>query len=298
MELEFEQNGWQDQKVLLRRQDGSVYRACVHCQSQINPLDGEWRVTYPDRQINGWWISQLNSLRVPPAIILDAFEDPRRSITETYNSKIGMPYVDAQARLAVNQVLACCGSHGMFDTDRGPCSMGVDQGKDQHVVIGNGRAIVHLGYYREWEALDALMRDYHVSTCVVDGMPDTKAARAFAARFPGRVYLNWYSESQKGCFLWNDEARTVTSNRTESLDTSGSVITSRDIVLPRENPIVLEFAQHCHATAKRLIEDQETGSQVYRYFKLGADHYRHAFNYRQIAQSRMGTSFFAGVSMS
>jgi hypothetical protein len=157
---------------------------------------------------------------------------------------------------------------------------------------------VHLGYYRDWAALDPLMRDYHVSTCVVDGMPDTKAARAFAGRFPGRVYLNWYSETQKGCYSWNDETRVVTSNRTESLDTSGSAITAGEIILPRESAVVREFAQHCHATAKRLIEDVETGSQAYKYFKLGADHYRHAFNYRQIAQSRMSGSFFAGVSMS
>ena len=37
--------------------------------------------------------------------------------------------------------------------------------------------------------------------------------------------------------------------------------------------------------AKRLIEDEETGSQVYRYIRTGTDHFSLAFTYDCIAWS-------------
>jgi hypothetical protein len=39
-----------------------------------------------------------------------------------------------------------------------------------------------------------------------------------------------------------------------------------------------------HNVAKRLEEDEETGSKRYVYVKLGPDHFRHAFNYEAMAR--------------
>jgi hypothetical protein len=65
--------------------------------------------------------------------------------------------------------------------------MGVDQGKELHVVIGKRHhfkagKIIHIGIYKDWDELDGLMRSFHVSRCVVDAMPETRNARAFAER--------------------------------------------------------------------------------------------------------------------
>jgi hypothetical protein len=56
------------------------------------------------------------------------------------------------------------------------------------------------------------------------------------------------------------------------------------MVLPKNCEIVQEFAKHLHNVAKRLEEDEETGSKRYVYVKLGADHFRHAFNYEAMAR--------------
>ena len=108
-----------------------------------------------------------------------------------YNLKIGVAYVEAENRLSVEEVLALCGNEGIAASDTGPCSMGVDQGKDLHVVIGKrqwdkaGQG-VHLGIYRDWEELDRLMKGFNVSRCVVDALPETRNARAFAERHKGQ----------------------------------------------------------------------------------------------------------------
>jgi hypothetical protein len=133
----------------------------------------------------------------------------------------------------------------MSEKDGGPSSMGVDQGKDLHVVIGRAEPkragkIVHLGIYEDGEKLETLMKDFNVYRCVIDGMPEIDKARAFARKFPRRVYLNFYNEHQKGHYKWNEADFTVSSNRTESLDASQKQILgigadAKTVILPRRS---------------------------------------------------------------
>jgi hypothetical protein len=268
---------------------GRVIRACRKCQAELNPSNGEWVAKKPavaDKR--GYHYSQLFSHFVKPAEILHQFRTTN-NLTDFYNLKIGIPWVEAVNRLSVQEVLALCGSEGIASEDRGPCFMGVDQGKDFHVVIGKrhpsmaGR-IVYLEVHKEWEELDRLMKAFNVSRCVVDALPRINDARDFAKRHPGRVFLNFYQEHQKGAYKWNEQDLTVACNRTESLDASHNEIQNGRLVLPKDCVIVREFAQHLHNVAKRLEEDLETGSKRYVYVKLGEDHFRHAFNYEAMAR--------------
>jgi hypothetical protein len=131
-----------------------------------------------------------------------------------------------------------------------------------------------------------------VIRCVVDALPETRNARAFAERFKGKVHLNYYNENQKGHYAWNDRKLIVQCNRTESLDASHKEIMDGSIVLPKECEITQEFALHLHNVAKKLEEDEETGSKRYVYVKLGADHFRHAFNYECMARQSAPTLLF------
>jgi hypothetical protein len=70
------------------------------------------------------------------------------------------------------------------------------------------------------------------------------------------------------------------------------------IILPRECEITREFAHHLHNVAKKLEEDEETGSKRYVYVRLGTDHFRHAFNYETMARQFGAASLFAGCDLS
>jgi hypothetical protein len=219
-----------------------------------------------------------------------------KNLQDFYNLKLGRPYVEAQNRLSIQEVLALCGHEGISSEDNGPCSMGVDQGKELHVVIGkkfyDKGKIVHLGVYKDWEEMDRLMKNFNVSRCVVDALPETRNARAFAERFKTRVYLNYYNEHQKGSYAWNQEEFIVSCNRTESLDASHFEVMDKSIILPKECVIVREFARHLYNVAKKLEEDEITGSKRYVYVKLGTDHFRHAFNYEAMARQYGSRSIF------
>lgn len=155
-----------------------------------------------------------------------------------------------------------------------------------------------MGVYRDWHELDRLMNAFNVGRCVVDALPETRNARAFAKRYKGKVYLNYYNEHQKGNYAWNDKEMIVSCNRTESLDASHREITDQTISLPKECDITREFAQHLHNVAKRLEEDEETGSKRYVYVKLGPDHFRHAFNYEAMARQFGAGSLFGDCDLS
>jgi hypothetical protein len=277
-----------------------VIRACHRCKVELNPSIGKWVAKRPSiTDKRGRHYSQLFSHFVNPADILHQFRTTN-NLTDFYNLKIGIAYVEATNRLAVEEIVSLCGSEGMAEHDDGPCFMGVDQGKDLHVVVGKkarnvAGKIIHFGVYRDWEELDRLMQLFHVSRCVVDALPETRNARALAARNTGHVFLNYYNERQKGHYAWNEKEFIVQCNRTESLDTSHREIQDRVITLPRECKITRVFAEHLHNVAKRLEEDEETGSKRYVYVKLGPDHFRHALNYETMARQSSPVFIFPNM---
>lgn len=258
---------------------------------------GEWVAKRPSiTEKRGCHYSQLFSHYVDPGDILHQYRTTN-NLQDFFNLKIGVAYVEAENRLSVAEVIALCGNEGIVSSSSCPCYMGVDQGKTLHVVIGErymGKAgkVVHLGIYRDWEELDRLMKNFNVSRCVVDALPETRHARAFAERHRGKVFLNYYQERQKGAYKWNGQDLTVSCNRIESLDASHNEVMLGQIILPKECDITREFAQHLHNVAKKLEEDNETGSKRYVYVKLGADHFRHALNYEAMARQYGAASYF------
>ena len=282
---------------------GRVIRACQKCQAELNPSIGEWVAKHPGAtDKRGYSFSQLFSRYIEPADILHQFRTTN-NLTEFYNLKLGMAYVEATNRLTVQEVLALCSDEGIASSDVGPCSMGCDQGKLLHVVIGRREwqragKILHVGEYQAWEELDRLMKNFNVSKSVVDALPETRNARAFAERHKGKVFLSYYSEHQKSGYKWNDGDLTVHSNRTESMDASHVEINKGRITLPRECDMLRTFAEHCANTAKRLEEDEESGSKRYVYVKLGPDHFRHALNYEAMARQFGASGRFSDSDLS
>jgi hypothetical protein len=283
----------------LRTVNGTVIRACMKCGAELNPSVGEWVAKKPGvEDKRGYHFSQLFSQYVDPGNILHQFRTTN-NLTDFYNLKIEVAYVEAQNRLSKQEILSLCSDEGISSEDEGPCSMGVDQGRDLHVVIGKknperGGQIVYIGIYKDWEELDRLMKNFKVSCCVVDALPETRNARAFAERFDGKVFLNYYNIHQKGSYAWNEKELIVQCNRTESLDASHLEITNNQITFPRECDVVKEFAKHLYNVAKKLEENEETGSKRYVYVKLGADHFRHSFNYECMARQRIYSGYYQG----
>ncbi|MFQ5915811.1 MAG: phage terminase large subunit family protein [Nitrospinota bacterium] len=291
LEKAFPKKLGEDVAIIRPRADDTFYRACPKCWAELDISAGEWVPEFPGRPIHGYRISQLFSSRVDPGEILEEYRTTRFP-DRFYNLKIGIPWADTQNRLDAATVLALCGEEPMLERSRRSCTMGVDTGRQLHVVISRRvswddskkpRHVVYLGVHRAFSELDDLMERFYVEGCVIDGLPETHATRAFASRHPGRVYLNFFNEHQRGSTKWDRDKGIAQENRTEALDASRAAIRDRKVVLPRRCPLVEEFATHMANDAKQLREDPETGAQAYRYVRTGPDHFSLAFTYNCVA---------------
>ena len=283
LDREFPTKLGQEVRVLLPREDGTVYRACPKCAAELDTEQGEWVGDYPGRTTHGYQISQLFSSLVDPGEILREYRTTRFP-DRFFNLKVGIAWADLERRLDIGTVLSLCGDEPMeAEAGQGRYTLGVDTGRDLHCVVlrqhQGTRRLVHLGTCSAFEELDALLQRFRIDRCVIDGLPETHATREFARRNSWRVSMCFFNEHQRGAPKWDADALTVLVNRTEALDASRTAIREKQVVLPRQSPLLEEFAKHLAADAKVLDEDADTGVKKYRYVRTGADHYSLAFTY-------------------
>jgi hypothetical protein len=283
---------------LRRRLDGSVYRCCVHCHGEIHPKDGRWEAQVPSQSnsLVGWWISQLNSVYVDPTRILDKYEDPAYGdLSEVMNSTLGRAYIPAENRLSHSDVYSCCGQDPMLTKHEGPTCMGVDVGSVLHTVIAQRTTrstlkILWVGRVDHFSDLHDLARDFNVKSAVFDLFPEQRKVRDFQKAENFSVFGCNYVETRTGQIQWDEKDQVIKGNRTEICDMSHEQVSEPGhLLLPRRNKEIDQFVKEVCNVAKVLEEDTDTGSRVFRYKKLGPDHYRHALNYAILASDRIGT---------
>ena len=280
-------------------------RVCVHCGKEIFSRDGQWIAQYPDREVEGYWLSQLNSAFVEPGEILNLYNNPPQGdLQEIYNSKLGMAYVNIEDRLSPQRVYNCCSRDPLADKSRIACAMGVDIGRVLHVVIGQRVSkkhcrILYMGEVDSFEALHDLAQRFNVRFAVLDALPELHKVREFIGQedYPG--YLCQYQDTISG-EAWDDKKNIIRVNRTELCDKTHTMFDTGLVEIPRRSARIDEFAkQVCNIV--KVPKDDFSGRKLYYYKKLGADHYRHACNYFSLAvfatniarpeKNRTGTRF-------
>jgi hypothetical protein len=264
---------------------------CKHCQKELNPHNGQWHAKNPKSKISGYWIPRFIKPNVDFEAMLNEFKNAI-NIQNFNNSTLGLPYSDSETKLEVGEILKLCGSLPIDDnpkTEQG-VTAGIDVGKVHHVVIskpskkiGKLREMVFAGTTKgsgdeSWASLRYLLNKYSVSRFVIDAMPELHGARAFVEKCGIRGYRCHYVPTSGDAKL-DEVENTIKVNRTESLDASHRILNLGLIELPRRCSIVEEFAQHCANTARVQETDLKTGEVNFSWKQLGADHFRHAFNY-------------------
>jgi hypothetical protein len=280
-----------------RRLDGTAYRACIHCLAEVHPSKGRWIPQVPSKSdtLVGWWISQLNSNYVDPTHILDKYEDPPYGdLSEVMNSTLGRAYIPAENRLTHQEVYATCGNEPMASKHEGPTCMGVDVGAVLHVIIAQRKTrktlkVIKIGRYDSFNDLHDLARDFNVKSAVIDLFPEKRKVVEFQKSENFSVFGCNYVETRTGQIAWDEHEHIIKGNRTEICDMTHSLVTNPGgLELPRRNAEVDQFVKETCNIAKVLDEDNNSGSKIFRYKKLGPDHYRHALNYALLASERTG----------
>lgn len=287
---------------LHRTKDDRVIRLCIHCRDQVlYPREGHWVPLYPERSkdMEGRWISHLNSIFVDPKEILDTYENPNLTKTdkqEFYNLTLGMAWLDAESQLIENDIYNICGRDPFTMIHPGPTAMGVDIGSKLHVVVGyrpneTQLGILYVARVSSWNDVHDIAKRMNVSCAVIDSEPELHKAREFQEEEPYEIFLCDYYERQRKSPSFNQDDGMVKINRTEICDATHDLIKKEGKCrLPRKNEELRQFAKEMCNIVKTLHIDEKTNSREFRYKPLGSgrpDHYRHATNYFLLASMRI-----------
>ena len=272
--------------------DGTVYRACIKCGKEIFSKSGRWIAQYPGREVEGYWISQLNSKYVSPKTILDMFRNPPNGdLQEFYNSKMGMAYVAAENKLTMNDVYSCCNKEAMLINHQGPCGMGVDVGSMLNVLVGfkpkeKQLQVCYMARVSSFNDVHDIGKRFNVKSCVIDAEPELRKAREFAESQSYPCWVCDYDDNLTG-IQWHEDKRLVKVDRTWVCDATHNLVSEPGLlILPRKSEEMTVFAKQVSAAVKKLVETPD-GSRRYVYLKA-VDHYRHTLNYLWLAAKQIG----------
>ncbi|MBN1629431.1 MAG: phage terminase large subunit family protein, partial [Thermoleophilia bacterium] len=227
-----------DEIVFVKGEPGREQLVCTRCGHALDPVAGAWVAKRPSVTRRGYAVSKFAAAHVSeqerndgcytkPAALLRQWRTTQFP-GEFYNSELGLPYMAAEGGLTEQDLQALVGAYPVMATGR-ECVMGVDQGNGLHVVVkepaDDGYAMTVYCHHEPmtdetFSHLDHLMNAFDVRACVIDALPNTHAARSFARRFRGRVWLSYYG-NQKGGIAWGFDAENtaiVNTNRTEAFD--------------------------------------------------------------------------------
>ena len=203
---------------------------------------------------------------------------------------MGLPYISAEDRLRESDVYACCGGDVIrTEATIHETAMGCDIGKNYHTVVVGERVderrakVIYICRVKGFDALHDIAKKYNVKSAVIDVRPYEEEFTKFQAAEPYRVYGAEYKDKQSNFCKTDEKSGIYSLLRNQIFDKTHLWIRNKEIELPRRCAEMEEYAKQMCNAAKVLEEDEETGDRIYRYVKLGDDHYRSATNYFYMA---------------
>ena len=288
-----------------------VCRACAAAMDVR--LEGEWRAEAPgNTDIRGYHLSRLYSPWANLAAMVRASAaDTPAALQEFHNSDLGEVFAPPGGGLSLELLDRCRRDYGLDAYAGQPCDMGVDVGLKLHVVI---REHVHetvhdrdsfhhrrsarlprlwfAGTVASFDELDALMERFHVKKAVIDALPETRLAAAFARRHD-QAWCAYYgaAPADHGARKRQAGVRSVRLERTQAIDEMVERFRAGTTELPRDaRRLGGRVADGSGAYYRELLAPQRTleqdaqGNWVARWSEHGrADHFAHAEVYCRAA---------------
>jgi RNase H-fold protein (predicted Holliday junction resolvase) len=184
--------------------------------------------------------------------------------------------------------------------------MGVDVGgRDLHVIVGNQKGIFGIARIEnqpgktKWQRLGELMEVYEVKYCVIDGEWDTNEAYEFAAKFPYKVYLNWYKEDPQRVKIVRFADETKFTDKAGDFEEEIKVLSDRNRIIDAlisdlrrgkykfnflsGDSRIIELIEHLQTMYSRTVTDKVGTEKREWVSTTKKDHFLHALVYFKIA---------------
>ncbi|MGD9649996.1 MAG: phage terminase large subunit family protein [Dongiaceae bacterium] len=300
---------------------------CKKCDAEITKAairKGRWKAKYPHRSpdpktgkggISGYLMTQMIFPWIECSELIEYYNDAvagrkERTLEYFFNHKIGVPYVSASSRISSNLITSNCITRDHLEINS---CMGVDvQETELYLIIGSDEGAYVIARVQDefddvgrllkskWDRWAELMEVYDVRYCVIDGGYKPNDVQEAAARFPGRVWINWYKDDPKkakivrfadedftGKQLDFEEEIKILTERDRMIDFVLNKLTKGGIRFfygPADEAIKL-LIEHVSTTYARTITDR-VGKPSREWVSTGKDDLLHALIYFVIALMR------------
>lgn len=284
-----------------------IYR-CPHCAQEITDEErrkGEWMATRVipegDEIWSGYWIP----LWINPMFSAKKIAVYKREKTPEYfaNFVAGLPYVNANDMLS--QSILEKNLSSIQNTQQGRILIGLDTGHNLHYTMMNKQGVFYFGYcpsiaenskpnYDPYDEIDYRMIQYAGAILIADQGGDLIGVRKLQAKYPGRVFLCWFTKETKNQQLirWgeNDEQGRVLVDRNrvvqlvvDQLNEGGRITFNGSI-----NDWQPVFDHILNIYRSREITDENEPTYGWRWIwkRKGPDHYFFSMVYALIGMDK------------
>ena len=219
---------------------------------------------------------------------------------------LGLPYTGSGNKLTKSYFKKNLTTETFYPERNERVLLGIDTGKNLHLVFGPSKGLVHYqeivphekNDYDPWTEVYKLMDMWPKMIAIVDQGGDLIGTRKFQAKYPGRVFLCAYREDAKGKSLFRmgkkEESGTVLADRNRVISLVVEEFTESRI------PVMGEFEtgtdrdwydywiQWNNLTKVKEL-DPKTGQVKRRiWVRSGADHFAHATVYWRVGVALFG----------
>lgn len=203
--------------------EAEIYR-CPSCHEEIEDecrRMGEWVAT-ADGKWSGYWIP----LWIAPHMSAEKIAEYKRTKSKEYfyNFVAGLPYINTNDMLS--QKILESNLLSEVNAQEGRTIIGLDTGHNLHYTLANKDGIFFHGYcesvaeneagkrlpnYDPYDEIEKLLKNMPRSILISDQGGDLIGIRKLQAKYPGRVYLCWFTKETKDheLYRWVDEEKGV-----------------------------------------------------------------------------------------
>lgn len=248
---------------------------CKFCFKEITDDDrrqGEWVAKEAGKAWSGYWIPALICPWIPATKIIEQSQSKTKEYF--FNKVLGLPYTVNGAIVTPDVIYRNC----IPDINpRDNVVIGCDSGLIKHYVIGNDKGLFYYGKTEDWEDIEGLLRKFPRSIAVIDALPDLTEPRKLRDKYPGRVYLAFFSRDRKtmGYFRWGKDADigTVQIDRNRTIQMVVDEFADMRIPLEGIPDDWAEFVSHWKTMYRRTEDDALGCPQLIWESTSGVDHW-------------------------
>lgn len=236
--------------------------SCGKCDKAISDQarrNGRWVAKFPNRDMHGYWFSQLMAPWITAKDIIS--KQQSQPIDVFHNMTLGLAWTPSDLIVNRETILRACAPSNIARTQ---VAIGVDQNVNEQIwVAGTSQGIFAHGKTTSWEDFERIKLMYN-AVVVADPAPYPTMPKLLAEKY-NDFYLCYFKKMDALSVLeW--KGRLVYADRTRTMDIVANEITEAKLLF-REHPYALEDYIADWQNLYRTTIEKEDGRMVSTWLK-------------------------------